>query len=67
MGTINGIASDARMQADAVDEIQAQIGQISSVVQTNSATAQETAATSEELSDQAGMLKQLVQSFRLRA
>lgn len=67
VGTINGIASDARMQADAVDEIQAQIGQISSVVQTNSATAQETAATSEELSDQAGMLKQLVQSFRLRA
>ena len=48
-----------------MDEIQSQIGQISIVVQNNSATAQETAATSEELSGQAGVLRQLVQSFRL--
>lgn len=67
VGTIDGIASDARIQADAADEIQMQISQISSVVQNNSATAQETAATSEELNGQAGMLKQLMQSFRLRA
>lgn len=66
VGTINGIADDARIQANAVDEIQAQIGQISSVAQNNSATAQETAATSEELSGQAGILGRLVQSFRLR-
>lgn len=65
VGTIDGIASDARLQAEAVDEIQSQIGQISIVVQNNSATAQETAATSEELSGQAGVLRQLVQSFRL--
>lgn len=64
--TIDGIAVDAQTQAEAVEQIQDHIGQISSVVQTNSATAQESAATSEELSAQAGMLKQLVNTFQLR-
>lgn len=45
--------------------IGAQIGQISSVTQTNSATAQESSATSEELSAQAGLLRELVETFRL--
>jgi methyl-accepting chemotaxis protein len=40
--------------------------QISNVVQTNSATAEESAAASEELSGQAKMLKSLVQQFKLR-
>ena len=39
--TINGIASDAQTQAGAVEQIQDQIGQITSVVQTNSSTAEE--------------------------
>lgn len=64
--TINGIAADAQTQAGAVEEIQDQIGQITSVVQTNSATAEESAATSQELSAQANVLKQLVKTFRLR-
>ncbi len=65
--TINEISSDARTQADAVEQIQDQIGQITSVVQTNSSTAEESAATSQELSAQANLLKQLVKAFRLRS
>lgn len=64
--TINGIATDAQTQAGAVEQIQDQIGQITGVVQTNSSTAEESAATSQELSAQASVLRQLVQTFRLR-
>jgi len=64
--TINGIATDAQTQAEAVEQIQNQIEQITSVVQTNSATAEESAATSQELSTQASVLKQLVKTFHLR-
>ena len=49
-----------------MEQIQDQIGQITSVVQTNSSTAEESAATSQELSAQASVLKQLVATFRLR-
>lgn len=38
---------------------------ISSVVQTNSATAEESAAASEELSSQAQLLRGLVEKFKL--
>ena len=62
---INGIATDAQTQAGAVEQIQDQIGQITSVVQTNSSTAKESAATSQELSDQSSVLKQLVKTFQL--
>jgi methyl-accepting chemotaxis protein len=41
--------------------------QISAVVQTNSATAEESAAASEELSSQAQMMKSLLGQFRLRS
>lgn len=66
VGTINGIAADTQIQADAAGQIQTQVNQISSVVQTNSSAAEESAATSEELSNQAGVLKQLVRTFHLR-
>ena len=42
------------------------INQISMVVQNNVATAEESAAASEELSGQAAMLKGLVSKFRLK-
>ncbi len=42
------------------------IEQISSVVQTNSATAQESAAASQELSGQSQLMKSLVGRFRLK-
>ncbi len=63
--TINGIAVDTQRQSEAAVQIQEQIGQISSVVQMNSSTAVESAASSQELSTQASVLKQLVQAFQL--
>lgn len=60
------IADDSHMQAAAVSDIQEQISQISCVVQTNSAIAQESAATSEELSSQTKMLKHLTDVFRVK-
>lgn len=47
-------------------EVEMGSGQISDVVQTNSAVAQETSATSEELSAQAATLSDLTGQFRLR-
>ncbi len=60
------IAKASNVQAESVSHIQEQIGQISCVVQTNSATAQQSAATSEELSSQAGLLKAMTDMFRLK-
>lgn len=56
-------ASD--MQAEELQQVTLGIDQISSVVQTNAATAQESAAASEELSAEAASLKQLVDQFTL--
>ena len=65
--TIGEISSASREQADAIREITAGGDQISSVVQMNSATSEESAAASEELSGQAGVLNDLVRQFRLAA
>lgn len=62
----NWIAQASGTQADSISRIQQRVGEISNVVQTNSATAQESAATSQELSAQAGALKKLVDMFRLK-
>ena len=63
VSTIDEIAQASQQQADAVVQVTQGMDQISSVVQTNSATAQESAAASEELSSQASMLKELVGQF----
>lgn len=63
---MNGIADAATSQAESVSQIRDQASQISNVVHTNSATAQETAAASQELSSQAGLLKRLMDTFRLK-
>lgn len=60
------IADAAETQADAVEQVTQGVDQISSVVQTNSDTAVESAAASQELSSQAEMLKDLVAKFILR-
>lgn len=62
---IDLIATASKQQAEAISQITIGIDQISSVVQTNSATAQESAAASEELSGQAQILRNLVKKFRL--
>ena len=53
-------------QAGSVRGISEGISQISSVVQTNSASSEESAAASEELSGQAQVLSSLIQKFRLK-
>ena len=52
-------------QTTAIAQVTEGVDQISSVVQTNSATAQESAAASQELSAEAASLKQLVDQFTL--
>ncbi len=61
------IASASREQATSAEQVTVGIDQISTVVQTNSATAEESAAASEELSGQSAMLKELIDSFRLKS
>lgn len=55
------------LEADAATMAQINQGveQINSVVQTNSATSQQCAAASQEMSDQAGTLEQLIKSFKI--
>lgn len=65
--TIDRIALASQQQADAVVQVTQGVDQISSVVQTNSATAEESAAASEELSGQANLLKELVGQFVLES
>lgn len=60
------ISSASEEQADAVAQVTLGIDQISSVVQTNSATSEESAAASQEMANQAHMLKALIQRFQLK-
>jgi methyl-accepting chemotaxis protein len=60
-----GIDSASAEQASSLTQIALGMEQISSVVQTNSATAEESAAASEELSGQASMLESLIKKFKL--
>lgn len=48
-----------------VSKITNDIGRISEVVQSNSSTAEESAAAAEELSGQSSMLKELIGKFNL--
>ena len=63
---VEAIAKASEEQASAINQITLGIEQISEVVQTNSATSEESAAASEELSGQAQMLKALIENFNLK-
>ena len=63
---VQEIHSAAEQQARSIAQVTEGI-EISAVVQTNSATAQESAAASEELSAQAQILKDLVGRFKLKS
>lgn len=62
---IEKITEASENQAALSAQINLGIGQIATVVQTNSATAEESAAASEELNSQAETLNQLVHQFKL--
>lgn len=60
------ITNASDMQAEGISQVTTGVDQISSVVQTNSATAEQSAAASEELFGQSTLLKSLVGRFRLK-
>lgn len=62
---VKKIAGASENQAQMIEQIRMGMEQISSVVQTNSATAEESAAASEELSGQSTVLKDLIGTFKL--
>ncbi|MEG0189869.1 MAG: methyl-accepting chemotaxis protein, partial [Lachnospiraceae bacterium] len=63
---IEKISAASSDQANAIVEVTQGVEQIASVIQTNSATAEESAAASEELSGQSQILKDLVSRFQLK-
>ena len=65
-GAAAGAAEASQEQADMLKQIQARIDQISTVVQSNSASAEETSAISQELSAQAIGLEEMIAKFELR-
>ncbi len=68
IGTLMGEIADASTeQAKNVADVSTGIDQISAVVQTNSATAEESAAASQQLSDEADSMFGLVQGFVLKS
>lgn len=62
---INGIAESSNYQATAVAQIDQAIGQVSQVVQTNSATSEQCAAASEELSNQAQRMREQLSIYNI--
>ena len=64
---ITNISEASNKQSDDVKHITTGLEQISSVVQMNSATAEQSAAASQELSTQAKTMNQLVGAFKLKS
>ncbi|MDR1571958.1 MAG: bacteriohemerythrin [Clostridiales Family XIII bacterium] len=63
---IDEIASGAGRQSEAIAQINISVEQISQIIHQNTATAEESAAASEELSGQSAMLGSLIARFSLR-
>ena len=63
--SIQKISMASSHQSEAISRVKLGVEQISGIVRTNSATAEESAAASEELSGQAQTLKKLVEKFQL--
>lgn len=62
----NNIATASNEQAMCIGQINQGIMQVSDVVQTNSATSEESASASEELAGQAELLKDMVGRFKIK-
>ena len=62
---IKGIEVSSSQQVQVIEQINQGLYQVSAVVQTNAATAEESSSSSEELAAQAQMLQQEVGRFRL--
>ncbi len=60
------VEQSSDQQAAAIEHIKIALGQVTTVIQTNAATAEENSATSEEMSAQAALLNEEVGKFRLQ-
>ncbi len=65
-GLIQEIATATNEQAQAIDQISVGLEQISGIVHANSATSEQSAAASQELSSQATLMRQLISGFQLK-
>ena len=65
-GLVKDIAQASEQQSVSIGQINKALEQVAKGVQANSATSEESAAASEELYGQASMLKELVDTFKLR-
>ena len=63
---INQIAAASEEQTDRIGKVDADIDLVAQIIQQNSATAEQSAAASEEMSSQANMLEELVAQFKLK-
>lgn len=63
---VEEIAAASKQQSGAIDQVSIGINLMSDVVQTNSAFAEETAAAAHELSEQAEILNEMVDHFKLK-
>ena len=66
-GMANGASEASKVQVSMLKEVEVGIEKITTVVQNNSSTAQETSAVSEELSAQATTLEEMIEKFQLKA
>lgn len=62
---VSKVSQSLKSQADSVSQLEGGMQKISMVTQANSATAEESAATSEELLSQMQMLKEMIMEFQL--
>ena len=62
---VNDIAETLKAQTDVIHQINEGVNQINDVVQTNSATSQECAAASQQMSSEAENLKNLIRELRV--
>lgn len=63
---IDTMASASKQQADGLSNVTDAVQRLSSTIQSNAATAQQSASASEELNGQAQILKEAVHQFRLK-
>lgn len=63
---VNRILEETNKQQNAVEHVRNEINSISDIIRSNSATAQESAAASEQLTAQSDMLRTLLQKMKLK-
>lgn len=64
LAVVQEIANSSKLQSGSIDDISTSLNQISNVISSNSATSEESAAASEELSGQAFVMNDLLNKFK---